>query len=72
MSSAYYEGVEKKGNAMKYQQQIEEANVLERFLYMMEENSVGYLSENDPAFRRFVSKLYQAIDAKATSLRQPH
>ncbi len=54
------------------QQNIDEANVLERFLYMMEENSVGYLSEKDPAFRRFVSKLYKKIDAKAASLRQPH
>lgn len=54
---------------MRKQQQLDEANVLERFLYMLEENSVAYLSEKDPGFRSFVSKLYQTVDAKASSLR---
>lgn len=46
-----------------------EAHVLDRLLYMLEENSVQQLMRKDAAFADYVAELYTRIDAKSVDLR---
>ncbi|GAC1391829.1 MAG: hypothetical protein NVSMB46_05770 [Candidatus Saccharimonadales bacterium] len=40
-------------------------DVLNRILYLLEENSVVDLAQNDPSFKEFLKELYTLIKTKA-------
>ena len=52
------------------QQTNQQAHVLDRVMYLLEEGSVGYLAEKDESFATFIEGLYQTVDARATQLRR--
>jgi hypothetical protein len=47
-----------------------EAHVLDRLMYLLEENSVRHLVQQDESFAHYVDKLYAQINAKSVRLRQ--
>lgn len=47
-----------------------EAYVLDRVMYMLDEYSVRYLTEEDEMFGDYVNKLYAQVHAKSRQLRR--
>jgi hypothetical protein len=48
---------------------IAEANVLERIMRVLEEESVTYLVQKDNRFAEFIDGLYSAVNDQSRSLR---
>lgn len=46
-----------------------EINVLDRFLYMMDEYSVVYLADESPEFRTFIQGLHGKVTNRLDSLK---
>lgn len=48
----------------------QEAAALGRILYLLEENSVGYLAMQDTEFKTFVRQLYSSVSREVHRLQQ--
>jgi hypothetical protein len=49
---------------------IAEVNILDRIMYLLEEDSVGHLAQHDTKFGQFVGQIYGAVQNKAEQLQQ--